>query len=159
MKIIAATQRIVVFFGTPCAAMTYNARKMTTRTIRESDDVRRGVPPVKQGRFAFFLLFHTVHVTPIPLLGAMRAIVAFHHRVSAASAGWVEPAVSDEVSPLMKASTCGRSCGWTSTSRALEPSDGPTTPRDSSRSMESAGFGESDRSLRCSMEEVEPNCV
>lgn len=35
MKIIAATQRIVVFLVPHAPAMTYNARKMTTRTIRE----------------------------------------------------------------------------------------------------------------------------
>ena len=56
-------------------------------------------------------------------------------------------ASSELVSPRMKASTCGRSCGWTSTSRAFEPSDGPTTPRDSSRSMKSAGLGEADPEL------------
>lgn len=76
-------------FGTPCACHDVQRQEDDDQDdTRESDDVRRGVPPVKQGRFAFFLLFHTVHVTPIPLLGAMRAVVAFHHRVSAASAGW-----------------------------------------------------------------------
>ena len=65
-------------------------------------------------------------------------------------------ASSELVSPRMKASTCGRSCGWTSTSRAFEPSDGPTTPRDSSRSMSRPALAKPTLSLRCSIE-VEPN--
>ena len=51
-----------------------------------------------------------------------------------------------------------RSSGRTSTSRALEPSLGPTMPRDSSRSMRRPALAKPTRSLRWSIE-VEPNCV
>ena len=56
------------------------------------------------------------------------------------------------------ASMACRSSGRTSTSRAFEPSEGPTTPCDSSRSMMRPAFAKPMRSLRCSIE-VEPNCV
>ena len=46
----------------------------------------------------------------------------------------------------------------TSTSRALDPSDGPTIPRDSSRSIRRPALANPTRSLRCSIE-VEPNWV
>ena len=61
-------------------------------------------------------------------------------------------------SPRMRASVPGRSSGFTSTSRALLPSLGPTTPRDSSRSISRPALAKPTRSLRCSIE-VEPNCV
>ena len=46
----------------------------------------------------------------------------------------------------------------TSTSRAFDPSEGPTISRDSSRSMRRPALANPTRSLRCSIE-VEPNCV
>jgi hypothetical protein len=60
--------------------------------------------------------------------------------------------------PAYRARVVGRSSGLTSTSRALEPSDGPTTPRDSSRSMRRPALAKPTRSLRCSIE-VDPNWV
>ena len=54
-------------------------------------------------------------------------------------------------------STSSSSSGLTSTSRALEPSDGPTMPRVSIRSISRPALANPTRSLRCSIE-VEPNC-
>ena len=56
-------------------------------------------------------------------------------------------ASSELVSPRMKASTCGRSCGWTSTSRAFEPSDWPDHATRFEQVHESAGLGEADPEL------------
>ena len=50
------------------------------------------------------------------------------------------------------------SSGMTSTSRAFEPSDGPTIERDSIRSISRPALAKPTRSLRCSIE-VEPNWV
>ena len=61
-------------------------------------------------------------------------------------------------SPRSSASVSGRSSGLTSTSRALEPSHGPTIPRDSIRSISRPALAKPTRSLRCSIE-VEPNWV
>src|SRR6185369_11133498 len=49
------------------------------------------------------------------------------------------------------------SSGLTSTSRAFEPSDGPTMPRLSIRSISRPALANPTRSLRCSIE-VDPNC-
>ena len=49
--------------------------------------------------------------------------------------------------PRSIASVAGRSSGWTSTSRALEPSDGPTISRDSSRSMRRPALAKPDPQL------------
>ena len=50
-------------------------------------------------------------------------------------------------SPRSSASVVGRSSGLTSTSRALDPSDGPTTPRDSSRSIRRPALAKPDPQL------------
>src|SRR6478736_975254 len=54
--------------------------------------------------------------------------------------------------PFIAARTAARSSGLTRTSRALEPSEGPTTPLDSRRSMSRPALAKPTRSLRCSME-------
>src|SRR5690606_37913041 len=66
--------------------------------------------------------------------------------------GWSPP------TPRRSAITAGRSSGVTSTSRAFEPSLGPTTPRTSSRSISRPAFAKPTRSLRCNID-VEPNWV
>src|SRR5665811_254084 len=58
-------------------------------------------------------------------------------------------------SPAM---TMSMSSALMSTSRAFEPSLGPTMPRDSRMSMRRPAFAKPTRSLRCSID-VEPNCV
>ena len=58
----------------------------------------------------------------------------------------------------MVAITASISSGLTSTSRAFEPSLGPTTPRLSRMSISRPALAKPTRSLRCSIE-VEPNCV
>ena len=60
--------------------------------------------------------------------------------------------------PLSVAMTASISSGFTSTSRALEPSLGPTTPRLSMMSIRRPALAKPTRSLRCSIE-VEPNWV
>src|ERR1700726_1036854 len=58
--------------------------------------------------------------------------------------------------PRREVSTSSRSSGRFKTSRALEPSLGPTIPLLSSKSMSRPAFAKPTRSLRCSMD-VEPN--
>ena len=66
---------------------------------------------------------------------------------------------SSAVPPLRKViSRPASSSGTTSTSRALEPSDGPTMLRDSIRSISRPALAKPTRSLRCSIE-VDPNWV
>src|SRR5690606_35081215 len=83
-------------------------------------------------------------------------------RIRGAAWTWLDYAQYREVypehghSPRNSARSAGRSSGFTSTSRALEPSLGPTTPRRSSRSMSRPALANPIRSLRWSIE-VEPN--
>ena len=60
--------------------------------------------------------------------------------------------------PRREARTASRSSGLTRTSRALDPSLGPTTPRDSIRSISRPALANPTRSLRCNID-VEPNWV
>lgn len=59
-------------------------------------------------------------------------------------------------SGLIDSSTSASSSGLISTSRALDPSDGPTMPRVSIRSISRPALAKPTRSLRCSML-VEPS--
>src|SRR5690606_30479370 len=61
-------------------------------------------------------------------------------------------------SPRISASTPSSSSGFTRTSRAFEPSLGPTMFRDSMRSMSRPALAKPTRSLRWSMD-VDPNWV
>src|ERR1022692_4348056 len=73
------------------------------------------------------------------------------------STGWAAaPQLADP--PRSEAMSPGSSSGLTSTSMALDPSLGPTTPRLSSRSISRPAFAQPTRSLRWSIE-VEPNWV
>ena len=79
-------------------------------------------------------------------------------RVAVGGVGTRPTAVPASVSDhrLYRSASCSSSSGVMSTARALDPSDGPTTPRRSSRSISRPALEKPTRSLRCNID-VDPS--